>query len=459
VRTAGHEQLIADPRAKHLRCEATHRAPLGAAVIVAGAALLGHAPSAGGIITTLAGGPGGPGQAGAVATTPCGLGYSGGSLYVGDANANGSGDSVQRISTSTGRLTTAAGNGATLGGGYGAAAIKASLPYACGTAVDSAGNLLIANQTTVQAVAARSGTFYGVTMAAGHVYTVAGQSTHPGTGTATRTKLTQAVGVAVDSSGNLVIADNGTPAGCPTCTPRGALVQVVAAADGTFYGQKMTVGHIYQVAGNGQTGSTGDGGPALGASLESAAGVAVDAAGNLVIADSNRVRVVAGHTGTFYGQQMTAGDIYAIAGTGAAGYSGAGGPAIDAQVTARPVVLDGAGNVVIGDSDVGFAVNEERVQAIAVKTGTFYGQQMTAGHIYDVAGTGSEYSGDGASPSQDVITDPVGVATNAAGDMTFADGGGEVIWAVPATSGTFYGRTLAAGHSYLIGGTGQTGCG
>ncbi len=55
----------------------------------------------------------------------------------------------------------------------------------------------------------------------------------------------------------------------------------------------------------------------------------MDAAGNLVLADTgnNRIRVVAGVTGTFYGQQMTAGDIYTVAGTGTAGYTGDGGPA------------------------------------------------------------------------------------------------------------------------------------
>ena len=70
------------------------------------------------------------------------------------------------------------------------------------------------------------------------------------------------------------------------------------------------------MAGNGTAGYSGDGGPATSAELNSPSGVAVDASGDLLIADTGneRVRVVAATTGTFYGQAMTAGDIYTIAG-------------------------------------------------------------------------------------------------------------------------------------------------
>ncbi len=72
----------------------------------------------------------------------------------------------------------------------------------------------------------------------------------------------------------------------------------------------------------------------------------MDAAGNLVIADTgnNRVRVVAASTGTFYGQAMTAGDIYTVAGNGTSGFSGDGGPATSAELTSPPgVAVDAAG--------------------------------------------------------------------------------------------------------------------
>jgi hypothetical protein len=71
---------------------------------------------------------------------------------------------------------------------------------------------------------------------------------------------------------------------------------VVAARPGVFYGQAMTGGDIYTVAGNGTGGFSGDGGPATSAELSQLGGVAVDGAGNLLIADTynHRIRVVTG---------------------------------------------------------------------------------------------------------------------------------------------------------------------
>jgi hypothetical protein len=61
--------------------------------------------------------------------------------------------------------------------------------------------------------------------------------------------------------------------------------------------------------------------------------------------------VVAGHTGTFYGQPMTAGDIYTIAGSGRMGFAGDGGPALDTKMWALSgIALDGAGNLLIADA-------------------------------------------------------------------------------------------------------------
>ncbi len=176
----------------------------------------------------------------------------------------------------------------------------------------------------------------------------------------------------MDHAGNLVILD--------TDNNR---VRVVAARSGRFYGQAMTARHIYTVAGDGTFTFSGDGGPATKAGLSFPEGVAVDPGGNLVIADTDahRVRVVATRSGRFYGQAMTAGNIYTVAGNGSSGDTGDGGPALDAELGfLQAVTVDSAGNLVLSD-----AVNGV-IRVVAAKSGTFYGQAMTAGHIYIAAG-------------------------------------------------------------------------
>jgi trimeric autotransporter adhesin len=261
-------------------------------------------------------------------------------------------------------------------------------------------------------------------------------------GRATAAELFVPDGVAVDAAGNLVISDS-----------LNYRVRVVAAKTGTFYGQAMTAGDIYTVAGDGTSGFSGDGGPATAAELNGSRGVAVDAAGNLVIADTGneRVRVVAAATGTFYGQAMTAGDIYTIAGTGHAGFSGDGGPATSAELNdPTRVAVDAAGNLVIADTFNG------RVRVVAASTGTFYGQSMTAGDIYTVAGGGTGGLGDGG-PATSAELEPEGVAVDAAGNLVIGDGGNARVRVVAATSGTFYGQAMTAGDIYTVAGTGRFG--
>jgi hypothetical protein len=97
---------------------------------------------------------------------------------------------------------------------------------------------------------------------------------------------------------------------------------------------------------------------------------------------------------------MTAGDIYTIAGDGKPGFSGDGGPAVKADLSPREVTGDGAGNLLISDTF------DHRVRVVAGHKGTFYGQAMTAGNLYLVAGGGSGLGDNG--PATDAIITPTG---------------------------------------------------
>jgi hypothetical protein len=197
-------------------------------------------------------------------------------------------------------------------------------------------------------------------------------------------------------------------------------VRVIAARTGTFYGRMMTSGDVYTIAGTGSCGFSGDGGPATKARVCSPVAVSTDHAGNLLVTDGGRVRVVAASTGMFYGREMTAGDIYTIAGDGTQGISGSGGPAVDAELE-QPcaAAVDNSGNVVFSDH----AANV--VWLVAAGTGMFYGLPMTAGDIYIVAGKGRDLGndglGDGGPAAGSTLNEPDGVAISPAGALLVGD--------------------------------------
>jgi trimeric autotransporter adhesin len=353
------------------------------------------------------------------------------------------------IAMTAGDIYTIAGNGHRFYSGDGGPATNAELSTPNGVAADAAGNVLIADRDNdrVRVAAASTGTFYGRSMTAGHIYTVAGTGTSGYSGDggpAAQAEVRLPAGVAVDAHGNLLIADLDNQR-----------IRVVADSTGSFYGIAMTTGDIYTIAGNGKRGFSCDGGPATSAELFAPNGVAVDGAGNVLIADTqnSRVRVVAESTGTFYGQAMTAGDIYTIAGSSTSGYSGDGGPATSAKLTGPAMVaVDAAGNVLIAD------YGNNRIRVVAASTGTFYGIAMTAGDIYTIAGQGTAgFGGDGGPATSAKFNGPQSVAVDAAGNILIADTYNHRIRMVAASTSTFYGQAVTAGHIYTIAGNGGGG--
>jgi hypothetical protein len=348
----------------------------------------------------------------------------------------------------TGDIYTVAGDGSQGFSGDGGPATSAEFQNPLGIVVDGAGNLVIgdANNNRVRVVAESTGTFYGQAMTTGDIYTAVGNGSpgfSGGGGPATSAQLNLPTGVALDGACNLLIADAGN-----------YRVRAVAAASGTFYGRAMTAGDIYTVAGDGIQGFSGDGGPATGAELDFPFAVTVDPAGNLVLSDFDLVRVVADSTGTFYGQAMTAGDIYTVAGDGTRGFSGDGGPATSAELGGPgKVAIDAAGNLVIPDA------SNSRVRVVAERTGTFYGQAMSAGDIYTVAGGGTGGIGDGGPATAARLNGPEAVAVDAAGNLVIADTGNQRIRVVAERTGTFYGQAMTVGDIYTVAGGGTGGIG
>jgi hypothetical protein len=317
-------------------------------------------------------------------------------------------------SMTKGHIYRIAGNGVQGFAGNGGLATAAELDLPEGLAIDARGDLLIADFGAdvvwmVADASCASSCPYGLaSIAKGHIYVVAGDGT-PGYsgdgGAATSAMLGEPAGVAVDSSGDVLIADAGnsvvrevvdgliyTVAGtgavgssgdggpAPNAKleepfdvavdPGGDVLVVDASANRVrllaaascssdcAYGLASTTkGDIYTVAGNGSAGYSGDGSKATSAGIGQADGVGVDAAGNLLIADTtfNRVRLVADTScasGCGYGlASMTKGDIYAVAGNGTAGYSGDGGAATSAELqNPAAVAFDPAGDLLIADT-------------------------------------------------------------------------------------------------------------
>jgi sugar lactone lactonase YvrE len=163
-----------------------------------------------------------------------------------------------------------------------------------------------------------------------------------------------------------------------------------------------TSGAISTVAGTGTQGYSGDGDQATSAQIRSPYGVAVDAGGNLYIADysNNRIRKV-----------DTSGVISTVAGTGTSGYSGDGDQATSAQIRSPyGVAVDTGGNLYIAD------YSNYRIRKVD-----------TSGVISTVAGNGtSGYSGDGGAAISAKLNNPNNVAVDAGGNLYITDSNGVV---------------------------------
>jgi sugar lactone lactonase YvrE len=225
-------------------------------------------------------------------------------------------------------------------------------------------------------------------------------------GAPTSATLADPSGLAYDQAGNLYVAE-----------ARNHVVREI-----------LSTGTITLIAGTGIQGYGGDGATATAAELDTPAGVAVDARGDIYIADSHNHRI----------REISGGIIRTIAGTGIPGSSGDGAAAAAAQLALPSgVAVDADGNVYIADT------NNHRIRKI------------TAGTISTIAGNGEQlFSGDGGAATSAALDSPTGVAVDLGGNVYIADRHNQRIRLVDSR-GTI--STLAGGASGLFGGFGGDG--
>jgi sugar lactone lactonase YvrE len=407
--------------------------PAGVVSIVAGNGAFGYS------------GDGGPARAAAL-NQPTGVAVDpAGNVYIADASNN----RIRRVDTS-GVITTVAGTGVQGFGGDGGPATAAALNFPGDIAFGPASQLYISDghNNRVRMVAAN-----------GVISTVAG-GTWPGyagdKGPASRALLNNPVGLAVDASGSLFIAD----------------------ANNSSVRKVDSTGTISTVAGSGVEGFSGDGGPATQAKLSWPLDVSLDAAGGLLIADNgfnNRVRRV-----------DSTGRISTIAGNGTMGLAADGGPANRAELSqVNDVAVDGVGNVYIADaqSNAVRMVNKS-TGAIATIVGGTDGplsfpsgvvlngsdlfiadswhhrvlKRSASGTITTVAGNGQAgYSGDGGAAASARLNVPMGLSVDTQGNLYIADSLNNVIRRVSPTGtiSTFAGTGAKTSGSAPLGDGGE----
>ncbi len=312
------------------------------------------------IINTLAG-------TGLASYSPQGLALQGDTLYFSDASSN----RIRKFNLTTGESGVFAGNGEATFAGDGGAAISASLSGPIGVAFDQAGNLYIADSGNER--------IRRVTPA-GVISTIVGTGTATSTGdgsAASAATINGPSGVAVDSSGNLFIAERagqrirevnsggtistvaGTgTGGAPAAEtgvavnqelyyPEGLAVEpdgsLLIADSGNDRIRRLTKdGTITTVAGSFASGSSGDGGPATTAALASPSGVTIDAYGNVYIADTENQEIR---------RVTTNGIINTVVGNNTAGYNGDGSPATAVELNGPSAVIPGPGcSILIADT-------------------------------------------------------------------------------------------------------------
>jgi len=322
---------------------------------------------------------------------------SAGNLYISDFWDH----RVREVSASTGTITTFVGTGVAGYGRFGTCvqANTARIRFPRGIAAAPSGTVYFAD----------SGNQRIESVVNGCKYRVVGNGTAGYAGDdmrAVNAELNWPYGLALDSAGNLYIAD--------------FLNSAIRVVD--------TQGYIHTVAGNGTAGYSGDGGSATKAQLNLPRGIWVDSSNNLYIADTNNhvVRMVTPwQKGPIVGGKHTiiAGTITTIAGNGSTGCSGDGGAATAASIGPLRDVAVSNGTLFISNGGC------NRIRAV----------NLGSGIITTFAGSSIGYDGEGNPPLSAMFSTPTGLAFDNSGNLLVADAGNARVRQVTSTVNTVAG--------------------
>jgi hypothetical protein len=327
--------------------------------------------------------------------------------------------------------TTLIGTGAAGFSGDGSTARSTELDGPLGIATDSSGDVFIADSGNcrIREIPAKNGNQYTMSMSVGRAYTIAGG---PCGASSSDASVGFVASVAADSSGDVFVAN-------PTSD---VIVEL-----------RVGTKSLEVVAGDGEEGDTGDGGPATTAELDQPQGVSVDARGNLYVADTEncKVREIAQANGKQWGIPMHKGDIYTVAGTGGCGEAGDGGPRARAELwNPVDVVMGPRGDLLISDS------GGEEILDLASEAGDYYGIHIGAGHLSAVVGFGfyGGYLIDGLPATGETaeLNSPAGITVDTAGDIFISDTYSYCIREVPAADSTQRGSKVTEGDMYTVAG-------
>jgi len=297
------------------------------------------------------------------------------------------------------------------------------------------------------------GNYYGVNVTASNWKTIigvpsAGQSggTYSGdNGPASNANLRSPYGIALDSTNNIFIADQGNNR-----------IRMVSKTSGSFYQQNMTSNYIYTVVGTGGTAFTPDDISGNLANINKPWGLAIDLSNNLFISEAGnvRIRAVPRSDTNLFGRDMSGNKIYTIVGNGTPGFSPDGTLASNALIASncRSIAFDSQKNLFIADTE------NHIIRMVPRNDGNYYGKTMNSNRIYTIAGsngiasshTGCNYRYNRVPASNALLNRPGGLFFDRFNNLLFTDIFDDIVSIIPREDTNYFGSNLLANYLYVI---------